>query len=467
MSELRALTMPKWGIEMTEGTITQWHVSVGDKFKVGDVLLSVETDKIINDIEAEYESSCVRVVSDVDETYPVGALLAVMGPAETGAEDIDAFIRQFIPVAPVDNMDASDSGVSADSASEPQNDDTRENSENTEKIESSKATYSTNTDLPLSPAAAAVAEHAAADLATLQGSGAGGRILKQDVEQRIRPPGPGRGTEPVDVSVDFGVHSQANATPIAKQYAAAHQLTLEGIEGSGRRGQVRLADIRQEKVAEEFVPFSPVQSRIAKKLSEAARDIPHFYLEIDVVADAMLRFRSEVSREFTINHMLLKAVANTLVEHPSVNVRVSDDGVQRLAGANLAIAVAADQGLMTPVIRGADRLSLAEISQESTRLATGVREGSLTLDDYANGSFTVSNLGMFGITRFTSIINPPQGAILSVGAIRPQWEMGPHGPTQRSMIALSLGCDHRAIDGATGARFLGELKSRLERLDTI
>ncbi len=445
MSELRAFTMPKWGIEMTEGVLTQWHVAQNDRFTRGQVLLSVETDKIVNDIDAEYEASCLRILAQADETQPVGALLAVMGDAGTPEAEVDAFIRSFVPAAVVAEDEDEPAAVAAEPPAQ------------------APETYQLNTQLPVSPGAAALAASNGADLSALTGSGGHGRILKQDVEQLISAAGkPTRSTAPVDNTVDFGSHSEAHATPVAKHFAAVNKLDLSGIVGSGKGGRIRLSDLGPG--ADVVTPFTAVQARIASRLTAAARDIPQFHLEIEVRADAMMALRKSLDSKVSVNQILLKAVADTLMEHPKVNVNVTDGGIKAFAHANVAFAVAVDSGLMTPVIAAADTLSLIELARESVRLIGGVRKGTLQHSDYADGTFTVSNLGMYGVSRFTSIVNPPQGAILSVGSIE-QKPMIIDGHVAAGLtMMLTLGCDHRAIDGATGAEFLSGLKARLEQL---
>ncbi|MFK7957947.1 MAG: dihydrolipoamide acetyltransferase family protein [Lysobacterales bacterium] len=446
MSELRGFTMPKWGIEMTEGVITQWHVEENQSFTSGQTLLSVETDKIVNDIEAEYEATCLRMIGLSDETYPVGALLAVMGPEGTAKAEVDAFIDGFVPVAPV---------------AEDEEDETAPAPVTTQATPAPVA-YTPNTDKAVSPAAAVVAAEANADLSALTGSGSAGRILKQDVEQMIRP-GVNRPSDPVDISVNAGDFADAAATPVARHHAATHNLDLASVKGSGKACRVRLSDLPGVQRDGEITPFGAVKSRIAAKLTAAARDIPQFHLEIEINALAMKAQREALNKQVSLNDLLVKGVADTLVNHPAVNVHVSDEGTRSFSEANVAVAVAVDSGLMTPVIAKANTLSIQDLAAESRRLVEGTRAGSLKREDYADGTFTVSNLGMYGITRFTSIINPPQGGILSVGTLRAQLAMVDGQVVRHEVITLTMACDHRAIDGATGASFLKDLKARLEQ----
>ncbi|MDJ0656397.1 MAG: dihydrolipoamide acetyltransferase family protein [Xanthomonadales bacterium] len=459
---LRAFTMPKWGIEMAEGVLTDWTIAEGDGFTKGQVLASVETDKIVNDIEAEFDAVCLRRLAEVGDSHPVGALLAVMGEAGTPAADIDAFIAAFVPADAPDALEAEGDNEAGQPEAGPE--------------PAPAADYEINTDLPISPAARETAAAGNADLSGISGSGQGGRILKQDVEQLLRGGGAPAAGEPVDVSVigftDLG--SQPAATPVARQFAASHGVALQGVSGSGRDGRIRLRDIQPHGVpAEEagIEPFDAVRARIASRLTAAARDIPHFYLDTEARVDALLSLRKDLNQDgevkISVNDFIVKAVADTLMEHPNININVLDEGLRRWSAANVGIAVARDDGLVAPVIAGANAMSLAEISTESRRLATGARDNNLQHEDFANGTFTVSNLGMYGITRFTAIINPPQGAILSVGtAVRRPVEAD-GGVAFGDFLTVTLGCDHRAIDGAMGAAFLADLRVRLEQPESL
>jgi pyruvate dehydrogenase E2 component (dihydrolipoamide acetyltransferase) len=245
--------------------------------------------------------------------------------------------------------------------------------------------------------------------------------------------------------------------------------------GSGRGGRIRSRDLPRHDnaaaAAGREVPFSNMRKQIARRLTASYQEIPHYNVQIDVFVDALLAarkaFNAAGGRKTSINDWLVRAVALSLIEHPDININVHDESIAYFDEANVAIAVAIDGGLITPVLQQAQRLSVDQISLKVADLAQRARDGQLVQEDMNGGSFTMSNLGMFGVSRFTAIINPPQGAILAVGSARPV-------PTERDgrivfgqQMTLTLGCDHRAIDGAMAGRFLSTLRDHLEQPESL
>ena len=462
MSNLRALTMPKWGIEMSEGVIAEWRMAEGGAVSKGDVIAAVETEKIVNDVEAEFDTTCLRLVAEEGETYPVGALLAVLGDAGTDAAAVDAFIAAFVPAGEAADAVTDEPAVEPPPPVQP-------------------APQPAATAIPDGVAVSAGAKTLLAtvdvEIADIAGSGRHGRILKQDVEQALKPvaAAASRGTVDNRVSVSDGA---AAATPIALRVAKDRGVSLAGIKGSGSYGRVRVRDLPvaappAAASGETRRPFSRMRKQIARRLAASYREIPHYYLEIRVDADALLvareRRNQSGGQRVSINDYLLAAVGRALVRHPDVNVHVDGEEIVSFAHVNVAMAVAIDEGLVTPVIKRADRLSLDQIAAESRRLADGARRGNLPFADFSGGTFTVSNLGMHGVSRFTAIINPPQAAILSVGAVQRVPRETERGVVFGNELVLTLGCDHRVIDGAAGGALLKTLKELLEdpaRLDS-
>lgn len=445
---LKAFTMPKWGIEMSEGMIGQWSVEQGKPFARGDVIALIETDKITNEVEAEADGKFVRIVAAEGETQPVGALLAVFGDDEP-AEEVDAFIAAFRPADA--RMGASDTeDMIARAAAE------TEEASGSQPIDERTA---------ISPAARARAEAARLDVATVSGTGRGGRIMLQDVEQALRPPADPRLKGPFESSRE----GNAFASPMARRLAARHGVDLTGLKGTGPRGRVCKADVlaaagetaRSDVV--EVVPMTPMRKAIARRLTEAKQTIPHFYLRRRVRADSLLAAREAGGKRASVNDYLVRAVALALREVPAVNIQVHGNDVHRLPSADIAIAVATEKGLLTPVLRGADSLSLDEIASASADLAARARASKLKQEEIEGGSFSLSNLGPFGVEQFDAIINPPQGAILAVGAARPEPIDDDGAIRIVPVLHLSLSCDHRAIDGADGARFLAALAALIEQ----
>jgi pyruvate dehydrogenase E2 component (dihydrolipoamide acetyltransferase) len=268
------------------------------------------------------------------------------------------------------------------------------------------------------------------------------------------------------------------ASPLAMRLALQHGIDLSKLTGTGPRGRIRKADVAERIEDNSAVVLSappPVEIRrmsqmrkaIAKQLTLSKTSIPHFYLRCEVRVDALqatrLGLKQSTGTAPSLNSYILRACALALAQSPDVNVQVHGDDIHRFAHADISVATATDRGLLTPVLRAAETKSVAQIATEVQVLATRAREGKLQLSDIEGGSFSVSNLGMFGIDQFDAIINPPQGAILAVGAVRRVPVEASHSLCFATVMSLSLSCDHRAIDGAVGARFIQVLRNLLEQ----
>lgn len=461
MAMLKAFTMPKWGIEMAEGTIAEWGVAEGQPFTRGTVLALVETDKITNEIEAEADGCFVRLIASAGETHAVGALLAILSDGGAASEaDIAAIIANFRP-ADTSFGDESDSPFTSPVAPP--------------AAPASAALTPIPDGIAISPLARAAAQASGVDVTTLAGSGRKGRITVQDIDQTARPEArPNlRGPYPATpMTVAF-------ATPLARRLAHLHGVDLATLTGSGPKQRIGKTDVlaavtSAEPVAAralaphptgkvEVVRMTTMRRTIARRLTEAKQTIPHFYLRRRVRTDRLALLRSAIDAPRpTINDYLIKACALALMEVPQANIQVHGDDIQRFADADIAVAVATERGLMTPIIRAAQALSVAEISRIVADLAQRARSGRLTEQEISGGSFSLSNLGGHGIEQFDAIINPPQGAILAVGAARSE-PIDDEGAIRLvPMIHLSLSCDHRAIDGADGARFMAALVALIE-----
>ncbi|MBV2150594.1 2-oxo acid dehydrogenase subunit E2 [Sphingobium sp. AS12] len=471
MANLRAFAMPKWGIEMTEGVVAEWMVAEGVPFKKGDLLALIETDKITNDVEAEADGMFPRLIAQTGGTYAVGELIAVLaGPDEAvSAADVDAFVAGF---RLADSKVASKAGGAppppAPAAPAP-------------------VKVAIAADARISPAARAFAEAQGVDISVIIGSGPDGRITFQDVQQASLPPVAVGGGAAVDLTPVGETLGDVFASPLAKRLAVQHGVDLTGMTGTGPKGRISKADVLAlvkpvavEKAAPsapiafarpapgtaEIVKMSPMRKAIAKALSHSKSTIPHFYLRSAVRIDAILGLRAQAKAATgeapSINDYIVRACALALARHPDVNVQVHGEEIHRFGSADIAVAVATDKGLITPIVKGADTLSVAAISREVKALAEKARTGRLQPDEFQGGSFSVSNLGMFGIDQFDAIINPPQGAILAVGAgTRQPIEIG-NALAFATIVQLSLSCDHRAIDGAVGAEFMRTLKGLIE-----
>lgn len=465
MADIRPFCMPKWGIEMTEGTLAEWQVKEGDAFTRGQTLCLIETAKITNEVEAEYSAVVRRVLVEAGgEAQPVGALLAVFADAGASEDEIEAFVANF---RPADTAVAAKRGPGTEAAPAP--------------VHSEPAKIVTNR--PISPEALKLAEREGADLAAIAGSGRGGRITYQDVQQALRPE-----AQPVlRGTALLPDESRVFASPLARRLAALHGVGLSGITGTGARGRISKADVLalvpqptspapvQFVAADnrpQIVPFDAVRKVVARRLTEAKRDIPHFYLRLSAAADALIELRKTANLvlgcKASINDYLVKAAALALVRHPEVNVQVHGEAIHCFPHADIAIAVASPKGLVTPIVRQADRMRIDQLAAETRRLIDKAMAGRLSLEDMEGGSFSISNLGMMGVEEFDAIINPPQAAILAVGAVTRQPVEAPGGGVAfADRMALTLSVDHRAIDGAAGAQFLATLKGLIEEPEQL
>ena len=480
MAKIRPFCMPKWGIEMTEGTLAEWMVKEGESFSKGQTLCLIETAKITNEVEAEYDAVVRRtIVHEGGEAQPVGALLAVFAGEEASDEEIESFIANFKPA---------ESGVAAKNKDKKPKPDAPAKHEPAAQIE---------TNRPISPEALKLAQAEGVDLTDIEGTGREGRITYQDVHQAMRPTAQPDLKGTVDQpEEDWKIF----ASPLARRIAAMHGVDLKAIDGSGARGRISKADVLAKvpdgadpkaaaspAVAQsappaapatggtftpvdneaEVVPFDGVRKVVAKRLTEAKQQIPHFYLRTSASAEKLLEMRKTANLvlgcKASVNDWIVMASARALVRHPDVNVQVHGEELHRFPHADVSVAVASPKGLMTPIVRQADRMRIDQIASETRRLIDRATEGRLTMSEMSGGTFSVSNLGMFGIENFDAIINPPQAMILAVGgAARQPVETGEGELAFETRIALTLSVDHRAVDGAAGAQFLATLKNLIE-----
>ena len=407
---LKYLTMPKWGIEMQKGKLSEWHVKAGDAVEKGQLLALVETDKITNELEASQSGVVHKLVVGEGEEHVVGQLLAILGDASEAPEAVEAFLADFV---------AADTSVAAGGgASAPAKTQTKA------APEPAPIASAAFEGVNISPAAKTLALELAIDPSGITGTGRKGRISLQDVEQ---------------AGIAAGL-SQPKSAPKSEAGGAPTN-------------------------APTIVEMSSLQKAAAKHLSQAKSTIPHFYLRINVNLEPLLARKKELAAsgvKASLNDLLIKVCALALKDSPAVNVQLHGDNIHKFTHADIAVAVATDYGLVTPVVRLADTLGLQDISANVRELAEKARNKKLSREDLAPGTFTISNLGMFGIDGFDAIINPPQCAILAVGASRREWVETEAGGAFQTRLSLSLSCDHRAIDGASGATFLKTLKQKIQ-----
>jgi len=427
------VTMPKWGIEMIEGTITGWRVRVGERIERGAEILDVETEKIVNAVESPSSGVLRRIVADEGETRAVGALIGVIADEQVSDDDVTRFVDSFVGAVVSFDPDAAD-GAAAPVAVAPV---ATAGAEPAEVVADAPGAAD---ETRVSPIARRVAERLGVDLSRVTGTGRNGRISKEDVEAYAARMGG-------DAVAALPGASPATAAP-GRASPTGDAPPLQRVHMSARR------------------------LTIARRLLESKQSIPHYRLEMDVDFGPLLRAKRDraanAAGAATVNDLLLRAVALALVMHPMVNAQLEGDDILQFANADIAIAVAAEAGLVTPILRNANLKSVADISIESRDLIERARLGTLRRDEITGGSFTVSNLGMYGVSRFDAIINAPQVAILAVGAFSPRAVVRDGAVCVGQVATLTLSADHRVVDGAVGAAFLASLRDLLsepQRLD--
>jgi pyruvate dehydrogenase E2 component (dihydrolipoamide acetyltransferase) len=432
------ILMPALSPTMTEGKLAKWVKGEGDAVASGDVLAEIETDKATMEIEAVDEGTLGKIlVAEGTEDVPVNHLIGLI--LEDG-EDASALEGAPAPVAvPIAAPEAAEAAaeaptpVAAPAAPAP----------------TAPAPATTGNRIIASPLARRLAAAKGIDLSAVTGSGPKGRIVKRDVE------GLAAGTAPAPAPT-----ATASPAPAAPSESPAEPRAVPPIN----RDDPLLGTMPDF----EAVPNSSIRKIIAERLTESARDIPHFNLSVDVDLDTLLDTRKRLNAKdgadykISVNDFVIKAVALALARVPACNASYTDEATLYYNRADISVAVAIDGGLITPVIRDVGNKGLAAISAEAKALALRARAGQLQPEEYQGGTFTVSNLGMFGVKNFTSIINPPQGAILSIGAGEPRPVVRNGAISTATIMTLTMAVDHRCIDGATAATFTKELKAILE-----
>ncbi len=429
--------MPKLSDTMEEGKVLRWAKRVGDRVEIGDVLVEVETDKADMEVEAPAAGVLREIRLDEGASAAVGAVIAVIeeGGAGTAAGSGAARAEPIEPAPPAESARRGE----PPSAGPP-------GAEAAPLAESSPPGGGTPTPAQqkarVSPLARSLAAELGVDPATLRGTGPGGRVVRRDVEAaaRARSEGPGGGEAVSTIRAEGKpVRRPPPPAPPAPPAAAAQR-----------------------------VPLSPMRASIARRMAQSKREAPHFYLSVEVDMERAAALREEMKSSgtaasgVTLTHMIVKAAADSLRAFPELNARFAGDAVELLQEVNIGVATAVPDGLVVPVIHRADRLSLIEIAAAARALTERARSRSFSGDDLTGGTFTVSNLGMYGVDRFVAVINPPQAAVLAVGSVAPRAVVRDGSLVARRTVGLTLSCDHRALDGARAGEFLRDLRERLE-----
>lgn len=426
------ILMPRLSDTMEEGTLSRWLKHEGEQIHKGDVIAEIETDKAAMELEAYDEGTLTRTLVPEGTTVPIGTPVAVIGePSSTPPPEPTAAPAQPQP----------ETAEPAPPPTSPQQPSPPAPAPPPEPPASQAPTPAAPARVPTSPLARRLARENDIDIAALTGSGPGGRVVRADVEAAIA-----RSEHPAPVPP-----ATAPSTPAPP----------------GPRPAARPAAARDDV---EEVPLSTVRRLTAQRLTDSARQAPHFYLTSIIDAEPLLAFRADLNTRLgeqgprvSVNDLIVKACATALRTHPELNASWDDTRILRHRRIHIGIAVALDDGLTVPVIHDADRKTLTGIAREARALADRARSGRLTLDELTGGTFTISNLGPYGIDHFTAVINPPQAAILAVGAAHPEPVVRDGELAPGTVMALTLSIDHRVLDGATGAAFLADLKALLEQ----
>jgi pyruvate dehydrogenase E2 component (dihydrolipoamide acetyltransferase) len=428
--------LPKMSDTMTEGVVAKWHKNVGDKIKTGELVAEIETDKATMEFESFQEGILLYKGVDEGKAAPVDSILAILGKE---GEDFQALLeaeknKQAAPAkeenapkqekptvaspqAPAEkSVDKQNISVKAAPPASNSNGNTP-----AVKVEESVETHATDSRIKASPLAKKLASDKGIDLSKIMGSGEGGRVVKRDIEW-FKP-----------------------GSFVSNQQLPAGSVTEESFED---------------------VPVSQMRKTIAKRLAESKFSAPHFYLTMEInmdrSADARESINAVASSKISINDFVIKAVAAALRQHPKVNASWMGDTLRYNHHIHIGVAVAVEDGLLVPVVRFADNKTLSQINGEVKQYAQKAKDKKLQPSDWEGNTFTISNLGMFGIDEFTAIINPPDACILAVGGIK-DVPVIKNGQLQNtSVMKVTLSCDHRVVDGATGAKFLQTLKGFLE-----
>ncbi len=433
--------MPKLSPTMEEGQISRWLKKEGDKVSMGEPLAEIDTDKATMEMQALANGVLRKILVNEGQAAPLGQLIAVIGEPE---EDIASVLAEAPAAAappqkqeqeaekqeqeqPAPAPPQAKAAAAASSAPPPQPSSVDGNVNRSQP----QAAASGGARMIVSPLAARMAADAGIDLRSLQGSGPGGRIIKRDIEAAI---------------------TQPKAAPAPQQFPRAVE--------PGEFQQAAASPYRDE-------PASEIRKVIARRLVTSLGPVPHFFLTTDIEMDRAAEMRKGINAldpdlKISINDIVIKVTAAALMQHPEVNASFQEKFVRYYEHADIGVAVAIEDGLITPVVRAADQKSLSQIAGEVRELAERARSRKLKPEEYTGATFSISNLGMFGIDEFTAVINPPEGAILAVGAMTAKPVVRDNEIVIRQMMRVTMSCDHRVIDGATGAKFLQTFKKILE-----
>ena len=424
--------MPKLSPTMEEGQLSRWLKKEGDKVSMGEPLAEIDTDKATMEMQALANGVLRKILVNEGESAPLGQPIAIIGEPD---EDISALLTAGNGKAP--QASAAQPVEAAPTSPEPSVSTEAPTSVPVKESEPASQQPRNDGRQLISPIAARMAADAGVDLKSMQGSGPGGRIVKRDVEAAMAK-GPARGT---------------GASPL--------RVGLVGLARAAEKGVAYGPSGYRDE------PLSEMRRTIARRLVSSLGPVPHFFLTSEIDMNRAADMRVAINElypdtKLSINDLVIKVAAAALIQHPKVNASFQDKTVRYYEHADIGVAVATENGLITPVVRAADAKSLLEIASEIRELAERARARKLKPEEYTGATFSISNLGMFGIDEFTAVINPPEGAILAVGAMTPSPVVRENQVVIRETMRVTMSCDHRVIDGAIGAQFLRTFKQIME-----
>jgi pyruvate dehydrogenase E2 component (dihydrolipoamide acetyltransferase) len=426
--------MPKLSPTMEEGQISRWLKKEGETVSMGEPLAEIDTDKATMEMQALTSGVLRKILINEGESAPLGEMIAIIGDANEDISQVLSGAQTQKPKAEGPAKADAASGAHPEAKPEP------EKSQPVVLAPSggngrAAAETSGPGRIIVSPLAARMAAESGIDLRSLSGSGPGGRIIKRDIEAALE---------------------QSRATPSSAPIRATQLRVVK----PGLQQQAGTSPYHDE-------PASEMRRTIAKRLVTSLGPVPHFFLTTEIEMDRAAEMRKGINAldpdlKISINDIIIKVAASALIQHPQVNASFQDRTVRYYERADIGVAVAIDEGLITPIVRSADQKALSEIAAEVRELAERARSRKLRPEEYTGATFSISNLGMFGIDEFTAVINPPEGAILAVGAMTAKPVVRDEQIVIRQIMRVTMSCDHRIVDGATGAKFLQTFKKILE-----
>jgi pyruvate dehydrogenase E2 component (dihydrolipoamide acetyltransferase) len=445
--------MPKMGDAMEEGTLLKWLKSKGEEVEEGDPIAEIETDKVSMELEAEDSGTLAQLIAEEGQEVPVGEAIAfIQGEGEEVPEQSGSGGAQA-----EEEAEGSDEGGEAQAQTATETEEQQPEAGEEPSGDGAQPTGGTDGQVRASPIVRRLARENNLDLSRIEGSGPQGRIVERDVRAALEsgeaPTADGQAEQQADGQAEVEASGEVQPEQAEQQGFQPAQLP----EPSDAPGTQLMEPTRMQRV-------------IAERMTEAKQHIPHFYATVEVRMDAAMALRKQLNEQLeeeglklSVNDFVLKACAVALRNYPNLNALYTSKGVELHEKVDMAMAVALDAGLITPVIRDIASKGLAMISRESKDLAKRAREGGLTPEEYQGGTITVSNMGMFGVESFTAIINPPQAAIVAVSSIEQRPSYNEDGElVPGSFMKLTLSADHRIANGRDGAMYMSEVKKTLE-----